>query len=57
MADLYIEDSSLGEFDYGAALATVDQEVIQIVTQPFMEQWPIEHRRGGRFCWWPVYAG
>ena len=42
MVDLLIEDSYPENFDYASALATVDQEVIQIVADPFVAQWPKE---------------
>ena len=42
MVDLLIEDSYPENFDYASALATVDQEVIQIVAAPFVAQWPKE---------------
>ena len=45
MVDLLIEDSYPEDFDYGSALATVDQEVIEIVSTPFVGQWPKELAR------------
>lgn len=45
MVDLLIEDSYPEDFDYLSALATVDQEVIQIVALPFLTQWPKELAR------------
>lgn len=33
------------EFDYAAALAEVDQEVLAIITPPFLRQWPIDRER------------
>jgi two-component system sensor histidine kinase/response regulator len=45
MVDLLIEDSYPEDFDYSSALATVDQEVIQIVSVPFSMQWPKELAR------------
>lgn len=45
MVDLLIEDSYPEDFDYSSALATVDQEVIQIVSAPFFKQWPKELAR------------
>jgi CheY-like chemotaxis protein len=45
MVDLLIEDAYPEDFDYSSALATVDQEVIQIVSIPFSMQWPKELAR------------
>ena len=30
------------EFDYGAALKLADQEVIEIISEAFVDQWPVE---------------
>jgi two-component system sensor histidine kinase/response regulator len=45
MVDLLIEDSYPENFDYASALATVDQEIIHIVAEPFVSQWPKEKFR------------
>ena len=40
MTELDFQDATLRVFDYSAAMASVDQEVLEIVRQPFMDQWP-----------------
>ena len=40
MTELDFQDATLPMFDYAAAMASVDQEVLAIVTQPFLDRWP-----------------
>ena len=42
MMDIAIESSPSDDFDYVAGLATVDQEILHIVMQPFLDQWPLD---------------
>jgi two-component system sensor histidine kinase/response regulator len=42
MMDIVIESSASDDFDYVAGLATVDQEILHIVMQPFLDQWPLD---------------
>ncbi|OYT92981.1 MAG: hypothetical protein CFE43_05575 [Burkholderiales bacterium PBB3] len=34
------EGEGISDFDYGAALGSVDQEILQIIAAPFCAQWP-----------------
>jgi PAS domain S-box-containing protein len=41
-APMTVSAPATPEFDYGAALKLADQEVIEIISEAFVDQWPVE---------------